>query len=605
MRFFLFALLICAAGNLREAAADPAPWKPADSPLVTRWAKEVSPDHVLPEYPRPQMVRAQWTNLNGLWDYAVTPKDAASAPAAFEGKILVPFPIEAPLSGVKRALKPDERLWYRRTFDAPALPEHGHLLLHFGAVDWWATVSVNGKPVGEHKGGYDPFSFDITDALKPGGGPQEIVVNVYDPTDTGDQPLGKQVLNPRNIRYTATSGIWQTVWMEIVPPTYVSGLKIVPDVDHHALRVTVQVAGQESADLLVTAVTGEPMPEPEGVASRMQPRRAMATGKPGAEMEISLDHPQLWSPDLPYLHGLTISISQAATSPVLDQVNSYFAMRKIERTGDASHPGYALNGKPIFMMGVLDQGFWPDGNYTAPTDDALRYDIEVTKQLGFNASRKHVKIEPDRWYYWADKLGLLVWQDAPFAHNKTPEGRAEFEIDLKTMVDDLGNHPSIVQWVLFNEKGGQYDTERLTGELKSRDPTRLVDSASGWDDKPVGDVIDVHHYPKPGPAPVPTDRIPVVGEFGGLFVASEGHDWPGHPFKYDEARSPEEFTNKYVGLLDQVQTLRKQNGLAGAIYTQLTDVEIECSGLMTYDRAVIHADVARTAAANRAVQTTP
>ena len=602
MRFFLFAFLACAAG-LHAADPDPAVWKPAASPLFTRWAKDVSPDHVLPEYPRPQMVRPHWSNLNGLWDYAVTPKDAAAPPAAFDGKILVPFPIEAPLSGVKRALKPDERLWYRRTFDAPALPDHGRLLLHFGAVDWQAVVSVNGKPVGEHKGGYDPFTFDITNALKPSGSPQEIVVSVYDPTDTGDQPLGKQVLQPKGIRYTATSGIWQTVWLEAVPGTYISGLKIVPDVDHHTLRLTAQVTGEAATDVTVTAIAYEHTPEQDAI-HKYQPL-AMADAAPGKEMELSLDHPRLWTPDSPYLYGIMVWIKHAPALPTLDQVDGYFAMRKIERTGDAAHPGYALNGKPIFMMGVLDQGFWPDGNYTAPTDDALRYDIEATKQLGFNASRKHVKIEPDRWYYWADKLGLLVWQDAPFAHNKTPEGRAEFETDLKTMVDDLGNHPSIVQWVLFNEKGGQYDTERLTGELKKWDPTRLVDAASGWDDKPVGDVIDVHHYPKPGPAPAKTDRIPVVGEFGGLYVPTEGHDWPGHPFNYEKAQTPEEFTNKYVGLLDQVRALRDHDGLAGAIYTQLTDVEIECSGLMTYDRAVIHSDVARTAAANRAVQTAP
>ena len=595
--FFITLLLLSCA----HAYADEPAWKPADSPLFTRWAKDVSPDRALPEYPRPQMIRPQWTNLNGLWDYAVAPKDAPVPPAAFDGTILVPFPIEAPLSGVKKPLLPDQRLWYRRTFQTPTLPERGRLLLHFGAVDWQAAVFVNGKPVGQHTGGYDPFTCDVTDALTPGGGSQELVVNVYDPTDTGDQPLGKQLIQTKGIRYTATSGIWQTVWLEAVPATYISGLKIVPDVEHQALRLTVQVAGENAGGAKIAAGARDP----HDPAARA---KASAVGMAGQELVLHLKIPRLWSPDDPFLYGLGVSVkpgddegSVSEKPTPEDIVDSYFAMRKIERTGDAAHPAYALNGQPIFMFGVLDQGFWPDGNYTAPTDAALRSDIETIKLLGFNACRKHAKIEPDRWYYWADKLGLLVWQDAPAAHNKTPEGKAGFETDLHAMVDDLGNHPSIVQWVLFNEGNGQFDTERLTAQLKAWDPTRLVDSVSGWNDRPVGDVIDTHHYQRPT-APRPSDRIPVEGEFGGLYLPAPGHDWTGHLFGGDKSATPEEFTGKYLRLLDEVRTLRDTRGLAGAIYTELTDVEAECTGLMSYDRAVIYPDVARTAAAARALE---
>ncbi|MBM4016893.1 MAG: glycoside hydrolase family 2 [Planctomycetes bacterium] len=579
-----------------------AAWAPAAGPLLTRWAKDVSPDKVHPEYPRPQMVRPRWLNLNGLWDYAVLPVDAPQ-PEKFDGQILVPFPIEAALSGVMRQVSEKERLWYRRTFIVPPDFAGGRLLLHFGAVDWEAAVFVNGRKAGEHRGGYDSFTCDITDALRPGGR-QELVVAVWDPSDSGPQPRGKQVHKPGGIWYTPTTGIWQTVWLEPVPEQWIGGIRIVPDVDNSAVRITVdvqpQAQGKSAAVKAVVKDGGRPVAE--------------ATGPADAPLEVRIPQPKLWSPDSPFLYDLEVRLGQT------DAVQSYFGMRKVEIGKDPQGvTRILLNGKFVMQAGFLDQGFWPDGLYTAPTDQALRYDIEMTLKFGMNMARKHVKIEPERWYYWADRLGLLVWQDMPSGSNgmerrrgpdgkplpPTPkddaaavEARRQFEKELVRMVEGLRNHPSIIMWVVFNEGWGQFDTERLTALVKNMDPSRLVNNASGWTDTSVGDVHDIHSYPNPKCPPTEEKRAAVLGEFGGLGLAVQGHLWKKESWGYKGMADAEHLTRTYEKLLRTVYDLKDSAGLCAAVYTQTTDVEVECNGLMTYDR-VVKGDVERLAAVNR------
>jgi hypothetical protein len=577
--------LACAAFALVAlAAASPAAWKPAEGPLVTRWAKDVSPEKVHPEYPRPQMVRKDWQNLNGLWDYAIVAKDAPQ-PREFDGKILVPFPIESALSGVMQAVSPEKCVWYHRTFEVPAAWKgRRRILLNFGAVDWEAAVYINGKKVGEHRGGYDAFSFDITDALKDGG-EQELVVRVFDPTNAGDQPRGKQVLKPGGIMYTAVTGIWQTVWLEPVPEVHIGRLVLTPDVDGKCLRLTVTAAGDGDA-LTVEAVATDDGKEVGRVS-----------GKAGAELRLGVPDAKLWSPDSPHLYELRVKLLSGGKS--VDTVESYFGMRKIAIGKDAQGvTRMLLNGKFVFQVGPLDQGWWPDGLYIAPTDEAFQYDVAITRKLGFNMARKHVKVEPDRWYYWCDKLGLLVWQDMPSGNNKTPESKKQFETELKALVEGRRNHPSIIMWVVFNEGWGQHDTERLTAWVKEMDPSRLVNCASGWTDKNCGDVHDIHSYPNPrSPKPEPV-RAAVLGEFGGLGIGIDGHTWKKEHWGYKGMADRDELTANYERLLQAAYKLR-DTGLSAAVYTQTTDVEVECNGLLTYDRAIIKPDLERVAAVNR------
>ncbi|HEY7119155.1 MAG TPA: glycoside hydrolase family 2 TIM barrel-domain containing protein, partial [Tepidisphaeraceae bacterium] len=455
-------------------------WKPAAGPLMTRWAKDVAPDKALPEYPRPQLVRKEWVNLNGLWDYAIAPK-ADATPNQYQGKILVPYPVESALSGVMKRVGADNKLWYRRTFDAPRLAEGGRLLLHFGAVDWETTVWLNGKQIGSHRGGYDPFTFDVTDALKATG-PQELIVSVWDPTNDGQQPRGKQVKNPGGIFYTSVTGIWQTAWLEPVPKSYIRSLKITPDVDGQQVKIQADTQG-DPGQISATVLDGD---------------REIASANGTGAITIKIDNPRLWSGESPFLYGLRVKAGD-------DAVESYFGLRKIEvKKDDKGVNRIYLNNHPIFMVGPLDQGFWPDGIYTAPTDEALKSDIEITKKLGFNATRKHVKVEPARWYYWCDKLGLLVWQDMPAGDNgmvrarrgQTPTDKSndpkaveEFDAELKSLIDTHYNHPSIIMWVVFNEGWGQHETPRTVNWVKQYDPSRLINPASGWTDHPVGDVI--------------------------------------------------------------------------------------------------------------------
>lgn len=607
------------------ASAFAADWKPQTAPIMTRWAAEVRPENVHAEYPRPQMVREQWVNLNGLWDYAIRPRSEIS-PQTYDGQILVPFPVESALSGVMQRVPDNARLWYRRKFDIPKMDNDGRLWLHFGAVDWQATIWVNGKQVGEHQGGYDPFTIDITDALityqatdvvDPAGG-QELIVSVSDPTDGSFQPRGKQVRNPHGIWYTPTTGIWQTVWLEPVSSSSLQQLHITPILDREAVRIEGDwKLAVGKGKVRIEVLDGETV-----VATASHPMSGLqADIELKTDVTLPLKEAKLWTPDSPHLYDVKVTLDWNDTTAV-DVVRGYFGMRKISLGKDEQGVNrLLLNDKPLFQYGPLDQGFWPDGLYTAPNDEALRYDIEMTKKLGFNMIRKHVKVEPDRWYYWCDKLGMLVWQDMPSGdkhaewdpfgrHNNTeatrsPESSENYDREWKAIIDGLRNHPCIVMWVPFNEGWGQANTVAVTKWTKEYDPTRLVNCASGGNDFPVGDVIDVHRYPGPF-APKPTaERAAVLGEFGGLGLPLEGHTWQGKDnWGYRSFTKNEDLQPAYVGLLSALRPMIAQ-GVSAAVYTQTTDVEIEVNGLMTYDRAILKMDAEVVANAARKLHLPP
>lgn len=585
---FFASFLFCAL------SLSAATWQPGEGPLKTRWAADVSPENAHPEYPRPQFVRAEWLNLNGLWDLSITPKDAPK-PGSFDMQILVPFPVESALSGVMKPVSENDQLWYRRQFELPLTWRGQRILLNFGAVDFETTVWVNGKQIGGHRGGYDGFSFDITDALRLEGA-NELLVSVWDPTDAGTQPRGKQVRRPHSIWYTSTSGIWQTVWLEPVTAAHLTGLIITPDIDHASVKVK---------PIATTMLAGGTV---ELVVRDGNRKVAAVSGSPGTELVLPIKAPRLWSPEQPHLYGLEAHLKLGTHT--MDSVESYFGMRKISLGKDAK--GFTrlmLNNQPYFQFGPLDQGFWPDGLYTAPTDDALRFDIVMTRKLGFNLARKHVKVEPDRWYYWCDKLGLLVWQDMPSGDKyiggrnpditRSPESAAEFEQELQALVEGRRNHPCIVMWVPYNEGWGQWDTSRVVEKLRGLDPSRLVDNASGWADRGVGDVNDMHKYPGPG-APEPEEkRAIVLGEFGGLGLPVHGHTWQAEKnWGYRSYTNSEALTSAYLDLVSKLFPLIEEKGLSAAVYTQTTDVEIEVNGLMTYDRELVKMDWEKIAEAN-------
>jgi hypothetical protein len=491
--------------------------------------------------------------------------------------------VESALSGV---MKHADRLWYRRGFAMPAAWAGRRTMLHFGAVDWETTVWLNGKRLGRHRGGYDAFTFDITDNLKSDG-EQELVVGVWDPTDAGKQPRGKQVKKPGGIFYTPTTGIWQTVWLEPVPAASIAGLTVVPDVDGGKVRVTVQGRGTGPTHTVhVTALDGK-----QSVAS--------AGGAIAQDVDLPIAHAKLWSPTSPFLYDLRVELRDGGRT--VDAVESYFGMRKVAVGKDEKGINRVLlNGRFVFQVGLLDQGFWPDGLYTAPTDEALRYDIELARKLGFNLARKHVKVEPERWYYWCDRLGLLVWQDMPSGLGAGDHAAArQFERELRRMIDGRRNHPSVIMWVVFNEGWGQHDTKGLTRWVRQYDPTRLVNSASGWTDRGTGDVHDVHAYPGPASPDPEARRAAVLGEFGGLGLGVDGHTWSNKSWGYQGMSSRDDLTRKYEALLRRVYRLKDKPGLSAAVYTQITDVETEANGLITYDRALVKVDAARVAAVNR------
>jgi len=598
--------------------------QPGESPLVagrprmiTRFAADVDPDAPWQAYPRQQLTRTAWLNLNGRWQYAIRPQ-GASRPKEWDGRIVVPYPVESLLSDVQRRVGPKRALWYRRTFDVPGEWDFKRLRIHFGAVDWQATVWINGQQVGEHRGGYDPFHFEIAHALKKDG-PQEIVVRVWDPTNDGPQPRGKQVKKPGGIWYTPVTGIWQTVWLEPLPERSIEAIRVTPQPDLRSAKLSVRTTG--AADDCEVALTVTEC-NWDGGRDDLQPQPVVAAV--GEQLTFAAPAPvRLWSPQSPWLYHARIDLRNSATGQIIDSVGTYFALRNIELGADASGAQrLLLNGNPVFMLGTLDQGWWPDGLYTAPTEAAEAEDLEITRQLGFNMVRKHVKVESDHWYACADRLGLLVWQDMPSAMQsgvpggnhvardgddlQLPEESKEiFHTELQAMIDALENHPSIVAWVPFNEGWGQHDTNDVLKWVAQRDPSRLVDGPSGWVDRGVGDMLDIHSYPGPDAPPLNAGRASVLGEFGGLGWPASGHTWAAKKnWGYRSFTSQEALQAAYEGLLAKLPNYIER-GLAAAVYTQTTDVEVEVNGLMTYDRNLIKFDRQRTRAINEAAIATP
>ncbi|MBB1286913.1 beta-galactosidase [Flavisolibacter sp. BT320] len=574
-------------------------WKPVPGKIASHWAEKLNTAAPLPEYPRPHMVRSNWSNLNGLWQYAILPKSAETIPAQTQGTILVPFAVESSLSGVGKTVGKDSLLWYKRTVTVPDT-RGKRILLHFGAVDWQCTVFVNGKQVGEHKGGYDPFSFDITSALKKGAS-QDIAVRVWDPSDSGPQPRGKQIKNPHAIWYTPVTGIWQTVWLEAVPTTYITATIQTPDLDAGVVHTEASMEGARPGDRIrITAWDGTT-------------KVAEQTVDGNSKTSLPIANAKRWTPASPFLYDLTFTVVR--NGKVVDEVKSYFAMRKISMAPDrAGIQRMLLNNEFVFQYGPLDQGWWPDGLYTAPTDEALKFDIEKTKEMGFNMIRKHVKVEPARWYTHCDKLGILVWQDMPSGDmgnrwesrpgvygtasekDRTAESEQIFRTEWQEIMTDFHNFPSIVVWVPFNEAWGQFKTKEITEWTAKQDPSRLVNSASGGNFENTGHMIDLHNYPDPAmpdPELFGKGRILVLGEFGGLGLPVENHTWQDkNNWGYQSFKNKEELEKRYAEFINRMPHLIEK-GLSAAVYTQTTDVEIETNGLMTYDRKVIKIPEAR------------
>lgn len=566
-----------------------AQWKPVGDRIKTKWADAIDIQHVLPEYPRPLMERSEWLNLNGLWDYAIT-NVGEMQPESFDGKILVPFAIESSLSGVGKSLGVDKELWYQRTFRIPSQWKGKRVLINFGAVDWKAEIWVNQIFVGKHAGGYSPFSVDVTDALHKGE--NTLTVKVWDPTDQSYQPRGKQASKPEGIWYTSVSGIWQTVWMEPVSDTYVCGMKTTPDIDNHTLFFDLILNTQNFQGIRTEVEIYD--------GTDLVSRASSVNGQPVmAKMPV---HAKLWSPDQPFLYSVIIKLYNG--NKLIDRLDSYAAMRKISTQRDRNGiVRIQLNNKDQFMLGPLDQGWWPDGLYTAPTDDALKYDLQKTKDFGFNMIRKHIKVEPARWYSYCDRMGILVWQDMP-SGDKNPEwqmrqyfsgtefSRSEpsetnYRKEWKEIIDALYSYPCIVMWIPFNEAWGQFKTKEITEWTKKYDSTRLVNSASGGNFYPTGDVLDLHHYPAPAMYLYDGQRANVLGEYGGIGRVVQNHIWePSRNWGYIQFNTEEEVTREYVNYANQLKNLIPR-GFCGGVYTQTTDVEIEVNGLMTYDRKVI------------------
>jgi hypothetical protein len=601
-----------------------ADWKAQPSPLTTKWAADVKPEAPHPEYPRPQLVREHWMNLNGLWEYAIRPKADTTPPEKWDGHLLVPFPVESSLSGVMKLVGPDQALWYRRSVTIPKEKAWTgkNVLMNFGAVDWETTVWVNGDKVGEHRGGYDPFTFNITSALAKKQDSSEIIVRVWDGSDAGYQARGKQVRKPGGIFYTPTTGIWQTVWIEPVGSAYVTSVVgRALDLEKGQAEIDVQLlavgkAGKSESEIAVIDPDGKRRIVGGGGLTRNPSSNLVETDYLPARRGVSTTgFDKKWTPDTPQLYK--IEHTEKLNGEVVDRVTSYFAMRTISLGKDEKGINrLLLNGKFVFQYGPLDQGFWPDGLYTAPTDEALKFDIEITKQYGFNMIRKHVKVEPARWYYHCDKLGMLVWQDMPSGDRfigpndpdiqRSPESTAQFETEWKAIMDALRPFPCIVMWVPFNEGWGQFDTARIVELTRKHDPTRLVDNASGWSDRDVGDVHDLHVYPGPA-SPPPTDkRAAVLGEFGGLGLPLEGHTWQGKEnWGYRSFPDQPSLTAAYLDLIEHLRPLIGSPGLSAAVYTQTTDVETEVNGLMTYDRKVMKIPVDVAAKAHKALYLPP
>lgn len=582
---WLSATLICCTLH--------AQWKPAGNKIKTQWATTIDVNNVLPEYPRPIMERTSWHNLNGLWDYAILPQ-GKSEPGNFDGKILVPFAVESSLSGVQKELGKDNELWYKRIFQIPDNWKGQNILLHFGAVDWKADIFLNDIKIGSHTGGFTPFSFDITPYLTTGN--QKLVVKVWDPTTDGYQPVGKQHSKPEGIWYTPVSGIWQTVWIEPVYYKHIQSVKTIPNIDYQKLAIGVSTINTGIGDMI------------EVILKDNGKQISVAKAAIGQDIELPVPDAKLWSPESPFLYDMEINLYEKGK--LIDHVKSYTAMRKISTQRDANGiVRLQLNNKDYFQFGPLDQGWWPDGLYTAPTDEALVYDIKKTKDFGFNMIRKHVKVESARWYTHCDKLGILVWQDMPNG-DKSPQwqnrqyfngteqtrsgvSETNYRKEWKEIIDYLVSYPSIVTWVPFNEAWGQFKTIEFAEWTKTYDPSRLVNPASGGNHYRTGDMLDLHNYPGPELYLYDAERSTVLGEYGGIGLPLEGHLWqPDKNWGYIQFKNSKDVTDEYIKYAELLKKMIRV-GFSAAVYTQTTDVEGEVNGLMTYDRKVIKLDEGR------------
>ena len=578
-------------------------YRPAGDKIKTEWAEQINPENVWNAYPRPLLERREWQNLNGLWEYAIV-DSKLNSPAEYDGEILVPFPVESSLSGVGRNVGADKNTWYKRSFSIPSSWKGKDVILNFGAVDWKCDVWINDTKVGSHTGGYTPFSMNITNALNRKGD-NTLTVRVYDPTDRGYQPRGKQVSRPGGIWYTPVTGIWQTVWIEPVNRTHIQSIKTIPDIDRNTVTVTV-VPSRHDTDLISTVEITE-----NG--------NTIASGKSinGQPIEIAMPESiKLWTPDSPTLSDMTITLYK--DGKLVDTAESYTAMRKFSAKRDEN--GYVrmqLNNEDLFQFGPLDQGWWPDGLYTAPTPEALVYDIDKTKELGYNMIRKHVKVEPAIWYTHCDKIGMIVWQDMPNGDKspkwqnheyftgieavRTRESETNYRNEWKEIIDYLYNNPCISTWVPFNEAWGQFKTEDISEWTKDYDPTRLVNPASGGNFYKCGDILDLHNYPAPDMYLFDPDRVNVMGEYGGIGLAIDGHLWmPDRNWGYIQFKNEEEVTDEYIKYAKILMNLI-QKGCSAAVYTQTTDVEVEVNGLMTYDRKKLKINKDKIRDANHAI----
>ena len=590
----LFALALCSPTF--------AQWKPAGDKIKTPWGEQLNPKNVLPEYPRPIMERHEWKNLNGSWNYAITKKGEA-APGNYQGEILVPFAVESSLSGVGKRINEHQELWYQRTFDVPSSWKGKQILLHFGAVDWKADVWVNDVKVGEHTGGFTPFYFDITSALNKGN--NQLVVKVWDPADRGEQPRGKQVERPEGIWYTPVTGIWQTVWLEPVAAQHIAHLKTTPDIDKKTVKVEVATNVCSPDKVEVKVFDGK----------NLVAKGAALNGVP---VELTMpEDVKLWSPESPSLYDMEVTLYKDGKA--IDQVKSYTALRKFSTHKDKNGiTRLQLNNKDYFQFGPLDQGWWPDGLYTAPTDEALVYDLKKIKDFGYNMVRKHVKVEPARWYTYCDQLGLIVWQDMPNGGRgpaewqmhkyydgadaiRSAKSEANYRKEWKEIIDYLYSYPSIGVWVPFNEAWGQFKTPEIAAWTKEYDPSRLVNPASGGNHYTCGDILDPHNYPGPNLYLYDPTRATVLGEYGGIGMALKGHLWLADKnWGYVKFNTPEEVTNEYIKYADHLLELIEK-GFSAAVYTQITDVEEEVNGLVTYDRKVIKVDEPKIKAINQKI----